>query len=94
LRLLAHLEGLRRAAETDGVEHDADAVGEDLPRICADLGLAGLVLWRAAHDDHHTAWQLDTRETLVWSRVGRLWSCWASVDWLRWTGQADDAADA
>jgi hypothetical protein len=93
LQLLRHLEGLRGAAETVGVEHAADEL--NLPAICVELGLAGLVAWRAEHDANHTAWQLDSRETLVWhGGAARLWSCWSSVDWLQWTRQAEDAADA
>jgi hypothetical protein len=89
---MRHLEDLRVNAERLGTELHVEEL--NLPHICADLGLAGLVVWRAAHDANHTAWQLDSRETLVWHRVARLWSSWASQDWMRWTGRAghDDGA--
>jgi hypothetical protein len=89
--LLRHLEHLRVQAEERRAEHSPEDL--DLPAICAhELGLAGLVLWRAHEDDSCTCWELGSRETLVWHRVGRLWTCWPSVERMNWSRQ-DDRAD-
>lgn len=86
LQLLAFLEGMRADGEMRGIEHSPDEL--NLSHIAAELGLAGLVCWRMSNDNNHTAWQLDSRETLVWHRgAAGLWTCWSSVAWLRWTGE-------
>jgi hypothetical protein len=92
LQLLAYLEGLRVEAEAQGADLDVELL--NLPHICADLGLAGLVAWRAHHDDVRIEWQLESRETLIWHQVGRLFSCYASVDWMHFCGQADRDPEA
>jgi hypothetical protein len=81
-RLLEHLEELRCAAEASGRPHSP--VDVDLSGICVALGLRGLFSWRVEARGEYVAYYLGSREMLMWSHPGRLWSVWEARDWTSW----------